>query len=65
MRVAIRTGVADVLAEFPDGLHVDDLGPKVNAEKGKLARILRLLATRHCFREGKPVVLRRGSVGPN
>ncbi|KAH9922934.1 S-adenosyl-L-methionine-dependent methyltransferase [Fomitopsis serialis] len=56
MRVAIHVRVADVLSEHPDGLHVDELGPKVNIEKGKLARILRLLATRHCFREVRPNV---------
>ncbi|EPT00257.1 hypothetical protein FOMPIDRAFT_142443 [Fomitopsis schrenkii] len=54
MHVAIRTRVPDVLSEYPDGLHVDELGPKVNVEKGKLGRILRLLATRHCFREVGP-----------
>lgn len=57
MHVAIRTRVPDVLSEYPDGLHVDELGPKVNVEKGKLGRILRLLATRHCFREGALVIL--------
>ncbi|KAH9949723.1 S-adenosyl-L-methionine-dependent methyltransferase [Amylocystis lapponica] len=51
MRVARNARVADVLVEHPNGLHVDELANIVNIEKGKLGRILRLLATRHCFRE--------------
>ncbi|KAH9949716.1 S-adenosyl-L-methionine-dependent methyltransferase [Amylocystis lapponica] len=51
MRVVRKARVADVLAEHPEGLHVDELARIVDVEKGKLARVLRLLGTRHCFRE--------------
>ncbi|KAJ7267777.1 S-adenosyl-L-methionine-dependent methyltransferase [Mycena rebaudengoi] len=47
----IETGVTDALVNHPEGLHVDQLSKIVNVEAGKLARILRLLATRHCFTE--------------
>ena len=53
LRIVIECKVADVLDAFPDGLHVSEIAKKVNVEKGKLARILRLLATRNCFREGR------------
>ncbi|KAJ7161877.1 S-adenosyl-L-methionine-dependent methyltransferase [Mycena crocata] len=49
--VVLETRVADALAGHPGGLHVDDLSKVLRVEPGKLARILRLLATRHCFTE--------------
>ncbi|KAF8128344.1 S-adenosyl-L-methionine-dependent methyltransferase [Boletus edulis] len=49
--VVIRAKVADVLEKYPKGLHVDELAKLVNLEKGKLARVLRLLATKGCFTE--------------
>ncbi|KAF8443681.1 S-adenosyl-L-methionine-dependent methyltransferase [Boletus edulis BED1] len=55
--VVIRAKVADVLEKYPKGLHVDELAKLVNLEKGKLARVLRLLATKGCFTEGKPAIL--------
>lgn len=51
--VVIRAKVADALEKFPKGLHVDELAKLVSLEKGKLARVLRLLATKGCFTEGK------------
>lgn len=51
--VVTRAKVADVLERFPKGLHVDELAGLVHLEKGKLARVLRLLATKGCFTEGK------------
>lgn len=52
IRVATEHRVADVLLEHPDGLHVREISKLVGIESGKLTQILRLLATRHCFREG-------------
>ncbi|KAG6376601.1 S-adenosyl-L-methionine-dependent methyltransferase [Boletus reticuloceps] len=49
--VVIRAKVADVLEKYPKGLHVDELAKLVSLEKGKLARVLRLLATKGCFTE--------------
>ncbi|KAI6169720.1 S-adenosyl-L-methionine-dependent methyltransferase [Pisolithus thermaeus] len=48
---AIRKGTADVLDEYPSGLHVGELSQIVCIEKGKLARTLRVLASRGCFSE--------------
>ncbi|KAG9311544.1 S-adenosyl-L-methionine-dependent methyltransferase [Chiua virens] len=54
VRVVIRAKIADVLQNYPNGLHVDELAKLVNLEKGKLGRLLRLLATKGCFTEVKP-----------
>ena len=51
--VVHRAKVADALEQFPNGLHVDELAKLVGLEKVKLARVLRLLATKGCFIEGK------------
>ncbi|KAI5980951.1 S-adenosyl-L-methionine-dependent methyltransferase [Pisolithus albus] len=48
---AIRKGIADVLEKYPSGLHVRDLSRIVGLEKAKLARILRVLASKGCFSE--------------
>ncbi|KAI0063931.1 S-adenosyl-L-methionine-dependent methyltransferase [Artomyces pyxidatus] len=48
--------VPDALKDEPAGLHVDVIGAKVNVDSGKLARVLRYLATRHVFREVTPNV---------
>ena len=52
MRVAVKQRVADVLLKYPDGRHVQDLSLEVDIQPMKLAAILKVLATRHCFREG-------------
>ncbi|KAH7912333.1 O-methyltransferase-domain-containing protein [Hygrophoropsis aurantiaca] len=56
VRVAIRADITSILAEHSDGLHVRELAQKVNIDERKLARILRLLATRGCYSEAKPDV---------
>lgn len=48
---AIRKGIADVLVKYPSGLHVGELSQIVGVEKAKLARILRVLASKGCFSE--------------
>ncbi|PBK68022.1 S-adenosyl-L-methionine-dependent methyltransferase [Armillaria solidipes] len=51
IRVVIDFKIADYLLAKPEGLHVSELGTLSGAEPQKLGRILRLLASRHCFRE--------------
>ncbi|KAJ7719245.1 S-adenosyl-L-methionine-dependent methyltransferase [Mycena maculata] len=47
----IEARVPDILAGHPGGLHVDELSKKIDIDAGKLSRILRFLAARHCFTE--------------
>ncbi|KAH7890352.1 S-adenosyl-L-methionine-dependent methyltransferase [Phlebopus sp. FC_14] len=49
--VVIRKGIADVLDKYPKGVHVDELSRIVGLDKGKLSRILRVLASKGCFTE--------------
>lgn len=51
MLVATDAKIADLLVNKPDGVHVEDLGRKSGINAEKLARVLRLLATKHCFTE--------------
>ncbi|GLB41603.1 putative S-adenosyl-L-methionine-dependent methyltransferase [Lyophyllum shimeji] len=51
LRFAAKTRIADSIAEHPEGIHVRELAEIVQIDKGKLSTILRLLATKHCFRE--------------
>lgn len=48
---AIRKGIADALEKYPSGLHVRELSQIVGLEEAKLARILRVLASKGCFSE--------------
>ncbi|KAJ7170592.1 S-adenosyl-L-methionine-dependent methyltransferase [Mycena crocata] len=56
MLVATDSKIADHLLNKPEGLHVDVLGRATGIDPGKLGRVLRLLATKHCFTEVKPHV---------
>ncbi|KAJ7264744.1 S-adenosyl-L-methionine-dependent methyltransferase [Mycena rebaudengoi] len=51
LRVVIQAHVADILATKPGGMHVTELSTIVNIAPEKLGRILRALATKHCFQE--------------
>ncbi|KAK7026519.1 hypothetical protein VNI00_015599 [Paramarasmius palmivorus] len=55
--VASDARIADLLVDKPDGMHVNELA-KVSSfkDEDKLGRVMRLLATRHVFREVKPNV---------
>ena len=53
VRVAIRENITDILVDYPDGIHVDELSRIVKVEPQKLLRVLRLLATRGCYNEGR------------
>ena len=52
MNVAITFKIADILEEQPEGMHISEIGKRSGIDTEKLGRILRLLATRHVFREG-------------
>ncbi|KAG2158605.1 S-adenosyl-L-methionine-dependent methyltransferase [Suillus bovinus] len=51
--VAVQARIADILDKHPEGLSVDALADKVNLDKTKIARVLRILALRGCFKEVK------------
>ncbi|KAK0222574.1 S-adenosyl-L-methionine-dependent methyltransferase [Armillaria nabsnona] len=51
IRVVVNFNIADHLLDKPEGLHISDLGALSGAEPQKLGRIMRLLASKHCFRE--------------
>ncbi|KAG1897459.1 S-adenosyl-L-methionine-dependent methyltransferase [Suillus fuscotomentosus] len=51
--VAVQSRIADVLDKHPEGLSVDVLADAVNLDKTKIARVLRVLALRGCFKEVK------------
>ncbi|KAG1794326.1 S-adenosyl-L-methionine-dependent methyltransferase [Suillus plorans] len=51
--VAVQSRIADVLDKHPEGLSVDALADTVNLDKTKIARVLRVLALRGCFKEVK------------
>jgi hypothetical protein len=55
--IVIEARIGDALSGHPQGLPVNELSKIVNIEAGKLARILRLLATRNCFIEGVSLCL--------
>ncbi|KAF8954810.1 S-adenosyl-L-methionine-dependent methyltransferase [Flammula alnicola] len=56
MLVVTNAKIADMLLGKPDGLPVDELAKRSGLDVGKLGRILRMLATKHCFEEVKPDV---------
>ncbi|KAG2060535.1 S-adenosyl-L-methionine-dependent methyltransferase [Suillus hirtellus] len=51
--VAVQSRIADVLDKHLEGLSVDVLADAVNLDKTKIARVLRVLALRGCFKEVK------------
>ncbi|KAF9479529.1 S-adenosyl-L-methionine-dependent methyltransferase [Pholiota conissans] len=55
LRVAEKFNLPEILkAAGPFGLHVDSIALKAHIEATKLARILRVLATHHIFKEVRP-----------
>ncbi|KAH6915508.1 O-methyltransferase-domain-containing protein [Coprinopsis sp. MPI-PUGE-AT-0042] len=56
LNAALEFKVADALLDKPNGMHIADLAASVKVDADKLGRILRLLATRHMFREVTPDV---------
>ncbi|KAF9479528.1 S-adenosyl-L-methionine-dependent methyltransferase [Pholiota conissans] len=55
-QLVINAKIADILAGKPDGLHIEQLAKEAGLDPNKLGRILRMLATKHCFQEVKPNV---------
>ena len=53
INVVLNFKIADILKEHPDGMDIAGIGEKSGADPEKIGRILRLLATRHIFREGE------------
>ncbi|KAF9260951.1 S-adenosyl-L-methionine-dependent methyltransferase [Marasmius fiardii PR-910] len=51
LRLAVQNGIADLLEGHPEGLQVDYISWKTGLDSRKLRQVLRLLATRGCFRE--------------
>ncbi|KAI0077246.1 S-adenosyl-L-methionine-dependent methyltransferase [Panus rudis PR-1116 ss-1] len=56
LSVAVRVEIADHLKDHPDGLSVSQLAALTKINENKLSRILRVLATKHCFKEVSPNV---------
>ena len=52
MLVVSDAKIADLLLNKPEGVRVEALAEQSGLDAGKLGRILRLLATKHCFKEG-------------
>ena len=53
--MALDAKIADHLEDHADGLHVREIGKRSGLDSDKLARVLRLLATKHVFREGQSI----------
>ncbi|KAG6831459.1 hypothetical protein H0H92_010368 [Tricholoma furcatifolium] len=49
--VAVAFKIPDVLLEKPSGMHITEIGQKAGVNHQKLGRILRLLVSKHIFRE--------------
>ncbi|KAG7439317.1 S-adenosyl-L-methionine-dependent methyltransferase [Guyanagaster necrorhizus] len=56
IRAVINFNIADHLLDKPEGVHMTELGKLSGVEPRKLGRIMRLLASNHCFREVNPNV---------
>ncbi|KAF9457494.1 O-methyltransferase [Collybia nuda] len=55
LRTSIDCHVAEILRDAgPEGMHIDTIARKTGVHNSKLARLLRLLANRHIFREVRP-----------
>lgn len=52
MLVVTQAKIADFLLDKPEGVHIEELSKKSGLDAGKLGRILRMLAIKHCFKEG-------------
>ncbi|KAH8798422.1 S-adenosyl-L-methionine-dependent methyltransferase [Flagelloscypha sp. PMI_526] len=51
LRIAVRYKIADKLVAYPEGCHISDLAADTGLDERKLGHVMRLLATRNCFRE--------------
>lgn len=53
LEFVIYARVANLLQNKPEGVHVDDLAKQSGLDADKIGRVLRMLATRHFFKEGQ------------
>ncbi|KAJ7637862.1 S-adenosyl-L-methionine-dependent methyltransferase [Mycena rosella] len=53
LHVALSLKTPDILQEKPEGMHLTEISKHSGVEQDKLARILRYLASNHCFREAQ------------
>ncbi|KAJ7089775.1 S-adenosyl-L-methionine-dependent methyltransferase [Mycena belliarum] len=51
LRIALEFNIPDILQHKPSGMHVAEISKICGVDASKLARILRLLTAKHCFRE--------------
>lgn len=51
--VALRSRLADVLDQHPEGPSVNKLAEAVNLDKAKTERVLRVLTLMSCFKEAR------------
>ncbi|KAH0584812.1 hypothetical protein H2248_008091 [Termitomyces sp. 'cryptogamus'] len=51
LNVVITFKIPDILQEHPLGMHIKEIGEKAGVDHQKLGQIMRLLATKHIFRE--------------
>ncbi|PPQ70231.1 hypothetical protein CVT24_013089 [Panaeolus cyanescens] len=51
INVALTYKIPDLLMKKPEGMHITEIGEKTGLEPSKVGRVLRLLATKHVFRE--------------
>ncbi|KIJ65863.1 hypothetical protein HYDPIDRAFT_87240 [Hydnomerulius pinastri MD-312] len=51
VRVALRENITNILVDYPKGIHVNELSKIIKVDSKKLARMMRLLATRGCYNE--------------
>ncbi|EIM91130.1 S-adenosyl-L-methionine-dependent methyltransferase [Stereum hirsutum FP-91666 SS1] len=53
-QIVINKKIPDILLNHSKGLHISDIASETQLEEGKLLRIMRFLAAKHCFREVEP-----------
>ncbi|KAF8164770.1 S-adenosyl-L-methionine-dependent methyltransferase [Crassisporium funariophilum] len=51
LNVAVTFKIPDVLQAKPEGMHISEVAQKTGIDERKVGRILRLLSTKHVFRE--------------
>ncbi|KAL0060251.1 hypothetical protein AAF712_012961 [Marasmius tenuissimus] len=51
MRLVVEKKIPDLLEGFPEGLHIENIAAQTSLNTTKLRQVLRLLATRGCFKE--------------
>jgi len=55
INIALTYKIPDILQDKPEGMNISEIGEKTGIHPRKVARILRMLASRHIFKEGKHI----------